>query len=89
LLDLIATMIVAGASSTFSTGVTPSNAMSLAALGSIIIGSAIFLLLIGQVAYASYKRRKEHDWHVAEWRRMESEVQMQQQEARPNKEMLH
>lgn len=89
MLDLIATMIVAGASSTASIGVIPSNAMSPAALGSIIIGSAIFLLLIGQVAYASYKRRKEHDWHVAEWRRAESEVRMVPHEKKVNKEILH
>lgn len=82
-------MIVAGASSIAPAGATSSNAMSQVAFGSIIIGSGIFLLLIGLVAHASYMRRKEHDWHVAEWRRMESEVQMKQQGKRLDEETLH
>jgi hypothetical protein len=62
--------------------------MSPVAMGSIAAGSAIFLLLIALVAHASYKRKKEHDWHVAEWHRTESEARTQQKD-RPDKEMPH
>lgn len=84
MLDLVA-MIVAGAASSGTT--SSSNAMSPVAMGSIAAGSAIFLLLMALVAHASYKRKKEHDWHVAEWHRAESEARTQRE--RPDKEMLH
>jgi hypothetical protein len=76
-------MIVAGAAS----GTLPSNAMSPAAVASIAAGSAIFLALIALVAHASYKRKKEQDWHIAEWHRAESEARTQREW--PDKEMLH
>ncbi len=84
-------MIVAGAASA-----PPSNAMSPVAMASVVAGSAVFLALMTLVAHASYKRKKEHDWHVAEWHRAESEAwmqrrreQQQQQKDQNDREMLH
>jgi hypothetical protein len=61
--------------------------MSPVAMASIAAGSAIFLVLGVLVAHASYRRKKEHDWHVAEWRRAE-EARMRK-ERHDREEMLH
>lgn len=68
----LATMIVAPPT---SASATASNPMSPAGLGSIIAGSLIFLALGVLVAHASYRRKKEHDWHVAEWQRAEQALE--------------
>lgn len=69
--------------------------MSPVAMASVIVGSAIFVALLVLVAHASYRRKKEYDWHVAEWRRVESDARMQRQkqqqqmEQDDKREMLH
>lgn len=68
LLDLVA-LIVAGS----APGALPSNPMTPVAMASIIAGMLVFLALGILVAYASYQRKKESDWHVAEWHRAEAD----------------
>lgn len=86
MLDLVAMIVAASSGAPAS-----SHAMSPVAMASVAVGSAIFLALMVLVAHASYRRKKEHDWHVAEWRRAESEARMRhQKERRPDKEeMMH
>jgi hypothetical protein len=77
-------MIVSGATSSGA----PSHPMSPVAMASVVAGSAIFLALMALVAHASYRRKKEYDWHVAEWRRAEEEARTQK-ERHDREEMLH
>ncbi|HVX03141.1 MAG TPA: hypothetical protein VHA09_08310 [Nitrososphaera sp.] len=79
-----------------SSAPSASYGMSPVAMASIIVGSAIFVALLVLVAHASYRRKKEYDWHVAEWRRAESDAQAQRKkqlqkkmEQDDKREMLH
>lgn len=47
--------------------------MTPVAAASVIAGTLVFLALGILVAYASYQRKKENDWHVAEWHRAEAD----------------
>ena len=56
-----------------SPGAPASNPMTPVAMASIIAGMLVFLALGILVAHASYQRKKESDWHVAEWHRAEAD----------------
>lgn len=66
-----------------ATGMPAETPMSIGGLASIIAGTVVFLALGIQVAHASYRRRKEHDWNVREWNMAEERAKRQ------DKELLH
>ena len=80
----LAAMIVAPPAAASASGANPISPVGLA---SIIAGSLIFLALGIMVAHASYRRKKEHDWHVAEWQR--SEQALKPQRDRRDEELVH
>ncbi|MGI0048762.1 MAG: hypothetical protein ACREAW_04410 [Nitrososphaera sp.] len=72
-------MIVSGPASGSSTqGLNPIGTVELA---SITIGMNIFLVLTVFVSYNSYKRRKETEARIAEWRKGEQERKRRLKEA--------
>lgn len=80
----LAAMIVAPPAAASVSGANP---MSPVGLASIIAGALIFLALGIMVAHAIYRRKKEHDWHVAEWQR--SEQAQRQQRDRRDEKLVH
>ncbi len=63
-------MIVANAPSLQAPAANP---MTSVGIGAITAGMIVFGILGALVAYSSYKRKKEQDWHVEEWHRIEEE----------------
>lgn len=63
-------MIVANAPSLQAPAANPLTSVG---IGAVTAGMVVFAILGALVAHASYKRRKEQDWHVEEWHRIEEE----------------
>ncbi len=63
------TMIVATAPSLQA----PASSLTPVGIGAVTAGMTVFAILGALVAHSSYKRRKEQDWHIKEWHRIEEE----------------
>lgn len=72
ILDLVS-LIVGGSWTAASESTASLNPIDSVELVSITLGMLIFLYFAVTISYSSYKRKKEMDAHIAEWKKAEEE----------------